>query len=58
MLFKLGKLKAAIKLDRVYANMYLSMMKLLKFVMLITPSSANVEGFSVPMLLCTKQGKQ
>lgn len=58
MLFKLGKRTAAIKLDQVYTNMYLSTMKLLKLVMLITPSTANAEGFSVPMLLCTKQGKQ
>ena len=59
MLVQLGKLKAAhvyeykdehpIKLDRVYADMYVdketypSMMKLLKFVLLITPSTANVE---------------
>ena len=35
---------------------YPSMMKLLKFVLLITPSTANVEwGFSILTLLCTKQ---
>ena len=72
MLVQLGKLKAAhvdeykdehpIKLDRVYADMYVdketypSMMKLLKFALLITPSTANVErGFSILTLLCTKQ---
>ena len=33
-----------------------SMMKLLKFALLITPSTANVEqGFSILTLLCTKQ---
>ena len=38
---------------------YPSMMKLLKFVMLITPSTANVDqGFSILMLLCTKQRNQ
>ena len=35
---------------------YPSMIKLLKFALLITPSTANVErGFSILMLLCTKQ---
>ena len=72
MLVQLGKLKAAyvdeykdehpVKLDRVYADMYVdketypSMMKLLKFALLITPGTANVErGFSIITLLCTKQ---
>ena len=67
-LVQLGKLKAMhideykdehpIKLDRVYANIYVdkesypSMMKLLKFMLLITPSNANAEqGFSILMLL-------
>ena len=75
MLVQLGKLKAAhidkckdehpIQLDRVYADMYIdketypSMMKLLKFALLITPSTANVErGFSILTLLCTKQRNQ
>ena len=35
---------------------YPSMMKLLKFALLITPSTANVErGFSILTLLCIKQ---
>ena len=72
MLVQLGKLKSAhvdeykdehpIKLDRVYADMYVdketypSMMKLLKFALRITPSTANVErGFSIFTQLCTKQ---
>ena len=59
MLVQLGKLKAThvdqykdehpIKLDQVYADMYVDketyplMMKLLKFMLLITPSTANFE---------------
>ena len=75
MLVQLGKLKPAhvdeykdehpIKLDRVYADMYVdketnpSMMKLLKFALLITPNTANVEReFSILTLLCTKQRNQ
>ena len=72
MLVQLGKLKATyvdeykdehpVKVDRVYADMYVdketypSMMKLLKFALLITPSTVNVErGFSILTLLCKKQ---
>ena len=71
-LVQLGKLKVLnveeyknehpIKLDRVYTDMYVdkesypSMMKLLKYALLITPSTANVKrGFSH---LCTKQGNR
>ena len=38
---------------------YPSMMKLLKFALLITPSTANAErGFSILTLLCTKHGNR
>ena len=56
------KVENPIKLDRAYVEMYVDkeiyplMMKLLKFGLLITPSTVNFERrFSILTLLCTKQ---